>query len=463
MSGIFPKYKLTDKQIRGIACIVAHEQGSIDGWYAEASQIANRTDIRGNSYATPENAVKTVTSGWYAKGRARYNAGTNNATVIAIVKRVFCDGYRTLPRYVDEHDCMSDIATVKNGSRNVKSDKSKWVQHKTIIHNKMSSTYYFYSFPGGYKTGVDPFGYTSIANRRKWGDFCYTVEQAQNKIEFTPARLLADLSEYNTYIKSHYKYFYNHYDSEMTTFSKAKAKVAKKKKVGLTCVVPLRFALAEMGLKNSSGKSLISGQDGTFKSYYTGDFTNHLTRITKGESVGLTVKQAIDKKLLKPGDIICYHKHTHTSIYSGKGYKFYEGGSQCDNYSNGILVNYEHYPNKISEILRWKDQGIKEEPKTVKTDGNYTGKIPAFPNKRDYYQLNDGITVMVDYTTQIKYVQNALNWALKGISGFKVLTVDGKYGRLTEDAVKLYQKVYKLSVDGKWGKQCNAKLKTIKK
>ena len=176
----FPKYKLTDKQLRGIACIVAHEQGTLAGMLAEASQIANRTDIRGDSYATAANLVKTVTSGWYAHGKSRYNKGTSNATAIKAVKLAICEGYRTLPRYIDEHDCMSDIATVKNGSTNVKGDKSRWIPHKTVIHNRMSSTYTFYAFPGGYKTGVDPFGYTSKAMRDKWGDFCYTVVEAQN-------------------------------------------------------------------------------------------------------------------------------------------------------------------------------------------------------------------------------------------------------------------------------------------
>lgn len=181
MSKNFPQYVLTEKQIRGIANIVLHEQGTIAGWYAEASQIANRTDIKGDSYATGENAVKTVTSGWYAKGKDRYKAGTNNATVIQIVKNVFCKGLRTLPRYINEHDCMSDISTAKNGSTSVKSQKSKWKKHTTIIRNRMGSTYTFYSFPGGYKTGVDPFGYTSSSYRKKWGEGCYTVNQAKTK------------------------------------------------------------------------------------------------------------------------------------------------------------------------------------------------------------------------------------------------------------------------------------------
>lgn len=216
MSGIFPKYKLTDKQIRGIANIVQHEQGTIEGRFAEASQIANRTDIRGNEYATPENAVKTVTSGWYAKGKTRYEAGTTNTECINIVKKVFCEGFRTLPRFIDEHDFIGDISTAKNGIVNVKNDKSKWKQYKTVIKNKMGSTYTFYSFPGGYKTGVDPFGYTSKKYREKWGDFCYTVGQALSG-------------------KSHYPYaiptlplrgYYRKYDG-MTTLTNSKTQIAR--------------------------------------------------------------------------------------------------------------------------------------------------------------------------------------------------------------------------------------------
>lgn len=181
---MFPKYVLDEKQIRGIANIVLHEQGTIAGWYAEASQIANRTDLKGDEYATGKRVVHTLTNGWYAKGELRYLAGTRNEKVIRIVKNVFCKGIRTLPRYIDEHDCMSDIATVKNGTRSVKYDKSKWVRHQSVIHNKMGSTYIFYDFPGGYKTGVDPFGYINKDNREKYGDFCipyYKVEDILNK------------------------------------------------------------------------------------------------------------------------------------------------------------------------------------------------------------------------------------------------------------------------------------------
>lgn len=193
MGGKFPKYNLNDKQIRGIANIVLHEQGTTEGWYAEASQIANRTDIKGDSYAKPENAVKTVISGWYANGSSRYRKGTDNKLVIEIVKRVFCEGYRTLPRYIDEHDYINDIESARNSIINIKNKKSKWKKHKTIIKNKMGSKYIFYDFPGGYDTGVDPFGYTSKDYRKKWGDFCYTVEGAQERIDDKVKETVLDL------------------------------------------------------------------------------------------------------------------------------------------------------------------------------------------------------------------------------------------------------------------------------
>lgn len=176
--GKFPTFKLTEWQIRGIANIVLHEQGTIAGWFAEASQIANLCEIKYGG-----DPVRAVKSGWYAYGKSRYNAGTTNQTVINIVKRVFLDGYRTLPKYVEEHDAMSDVKSVTENGKSVKHDKSKWKRHSTVIRNRMGSTYYFYDFPGGYKTGVDPFGYTDKKLREKYGDFYYTVEQAMGKEE----------------------------------------------------------------------------------------------------------------------------------------------------------------------------------------------------------------------------------------------------------------------------------------
>lgn len=166
----FKTFKLTDAEIRGVANIIKHEQGTNEGRFAEASLIANRAEIHNASIKS------TCTGGWFAHGKVRFSVGTNDAKCIQIVKKVLVDGKRTLPGYVDEHDYIGDIATVTNDGVSVKSDKSKWESHKTKIHNNMGSTYTFYSFPGGYKSGVDPFGYTSESNRSKYGEYHFDVD-----------------------------------------------------------------------------------------------------------------------------------------------------------------------------------------------------------------------------------------------------------------------------------------------
>ena len=451
---MFPKYKLTERQIKGIACIVAHEQGSFAGRLAEISQICNRCDIKGDKYATPENLVKTVTSGWYAHGRTRYNQGTTNAQAIKAVKLVACGGYRTLPRYIDEHDCMSDIATVKNGLISVKGDKSKWKPHKTIIRNRMSSKYTFYDFPGGYKTGVDPFGYTSKDNRKKWGDFCFTVDEVLTADPIT-TRLINDLTKYHKYIKEHYKKFVNKYVSDITTFEKATALVDKNKEVGITCVIPLRWALADMGIANSSGKYLISAPDGSFADYYTGDVKKYLKRIKSGKPIGMTIVEAIKAGLLRKGDIVCYKGRTHTSIYSGSGYNFFEGGGACvkdGHYPNGILLDYSknfYKDEKIAEILRWNGQVStpNEAPKNTTAKTKYTGALPTLPS-RGYYKLNDGIKTLKGHTAEIKKMQKLLNFVNNGN-----IKADGKFGDATKSAVIVCQKKLGLKADGLFGEK----------
>ena len=87
----------------------------------------------------------------------------------------------------------------------------------------------------------------------------------------------------------------------------------------------------------------------------------------------------------------------------------------------------------------------------------YSGTFPVLPS-RGYYQEGDGITTLVSYKTQIKRLQAFLNWCLG-----EDLTVDGQFGQKTEDAVKAFQKKYKLTIDGKFGDKSLAKAKTVKK
>jgi len=88
----------------------------------------------------------------------------------------------------------------------------------------------------------------------------------------------------------------------------------------------------------------------------------------------------------------------------------------------------------------------------------YTGTLPKLP-PRGYYRLGDGYQQLKDYQTQVKRVQSFINWAVNNVN----LSVDGKYGEKTREAVKKFQKKHDIPVNGCFGNLCLAKAKTIKK
>ena len=110
------------------------------------------------------------------------------------------------------------------------------------------------------------------------------------------------------------------------------------------------------------------------------------------------------------------------------------------------------------ERRRKAELKLFDTPVVPKEPQPYSGTLPAF-EKRDYYKKWDGIVTLRNYKTQIERVQRCLNWAI-GAN----LTVDGKYGKKTEDAVRRFQTKYGFNdVNGCWGKKCNAKMKTLKR
>lgn len=100
-------------------------------------------------------------------------------------------------------------------------------------------------------------------------------------------------------------------------------------------------------------------KDGKFHGYDS-DLKSKLKIFRKTGPVGYTIKQAVDKGLLKPGDIIAFKGRTHTVAYSGTGYKVYEGGHVAlwKKFKNGILLDYSkvlrYKGKKISSVLRWR-------------------------------------------------------------------------------------------------------------
>ena len=195
-SGNFPKYNLNDQQIKGIANILQHEQPGPEGMQAEASLMANLTDMNGDQNATVDKLIAKATGGWFAYGKSRFeNPGSPSSTAIEAVKSVLVNGRRTLPRYVDEHDCFSDLTSVTNEGRGInKSNRGEYKQFVTKIKNRYGSSGTFHSFPN---SKSDPFYYTSEEKRQKWGENCYAPTSSAGMGDVTGS---AGKGDGNTYM-----------------------------------------------------------------------------------------------------------------------------------------------------------------------------------------------------------------------------------------------------------------------
>ena len=158
----FTKYPLTDEQLVKIARLCQQEQGTVAGAKAEASLMANQLEIsesRRKKYGTGVDGLYNWVrnGGWFSRAAHWMDNGSVSDAVLAGVKDVLVNGNRTLPQYVDEHDCLSDITSISTGS--VK-DKGAYVQGKTVVKNRYGSTWTFWCFPD---STSDPFGYTDTA------------------------------------------------------------------------------------------------------------------------------------------------------------------------------------------------------------------------------------------------------------------------------------------------------------
>ena len=160
--GSFTKYLLTDSQVKQIARLCQQEQGTVAGAKAEASLMANQLETsksRQNKYGVGADGLYNWVrnGGWFSRAAHWMDNGSVNDAVLAGVRDVLINGNRTLPLYVDEHDCFSDIKSISTGE--VK-DRNSYIQGKTVVKNTYGSTWTFWCFPD---STSDPFGYTDAA------------------------------------------------------------------------------------------------------------------------------------------------------------------------------------------------------------------------------------------------------------------------------------------------------------
>lgn len=193
--------------------------------------------------------------------------------------------------------------------------------------------------------------YMKIKKDGKWGHQTW----AKAVTVTSKTRFMYLIKKYHSYIKKHGSRF-KRSDSPEKSFGEAVKNVKAGKTAHVNCCSPINWAFREIGMDPYQ----IWAKKGTFKEKFKGTMTRHLSRMTSGVAVGYTIKQAVDKKLLKTGDIVTFKGLTHTVAYTGSGYKVYDSGSaaQSKGYAKvGAKLDYSTGPykdKKISEILRWK-------------------------------------------------------------------------------------------------------------
>lgn len=184
--------------------------------------------------------------------------------------------------------------------------------------------------------------YVRVKGKYGFCNAAYTEAIAGRAVDF-----MTLLDSYNSFIKAHGSNFSRDAEGQKT-FAKAKAEVNAGRITGISCVLPLQWALTDMGINHPS----FYVKNGVFMGM-TSDVAKVMKRDKK--AIGLTVKQAVDQDLLKAGDVIGYKDYTHTFAYSGKDYLCYDAGglAQAQGYSKGILLDYSKQTRKISEVIRW--------------------------------------------------------------------------------------------------------------
>lgn len=365
---------MTDEEIRGIARLCWQEQGSVAGAAAEASLASNCYRMYGEGYDSLYEYMRR--SGWWANAAHFMDNGNCPEEAKEAVRQAIL-GLPTLPLYIDEHDCFTDIETLNIGGvmwidteEGIK-DRKNYIRDKTIIYNKYGTVYTFYCFPD---ENSDPFGYTHKPVKDPADDAALWMEKlAQNDL---------------------YGYDQEHRWGERGDYDCSSAVISAYEAAG----IPVR----------SHGASYTGDMRITFKACGFVDVTG-LVDLTTGKG-------------LQRGDVLLNEAH-HTAMYVGDGLEVEAsinekgeavGGKPGDQTGNEILVRaYRNFPWDC--VLRYHGGEVSEV-----TTG--TVKVP-------FAYLETGCK-----GDGVRLLQSALN-----IVAGADLEEDGEFGELTKKALIKYQ------------------------
>lgn len=406
------KYSLTNSQIKNLAIICYRQQGNNDaGIRACASHMCNYYEKwQSKKYSNPYDC--TLKSGWY------WNESKNKKwikqhpsvpqSVINAVKDVIVNGNRNIPDYVDEYDCLSDIASISNnGTKYTGSNAQKrslYIKDVTKITNVYGSNYTFYCFPDGVNGYCDAFGYISKpVTQQKTITTSSNSSNIPDKACAWAEGIAADQS---------------HGYSQQTRWGP-----------DYDCSSLVISAYIKAGVPIDKNKVYYTGNMNDLKNY---GFTDVTKKVNLDTGSGML-----------RGDILYYHisgTNGHTAMYCGNGKIVHARGQSYGSSATGdqgtqiAVTNYSR--SKWQYVLRY---------------GNNTATTNINNSTQTLYQI--GST-----GTKVKEIQQQLN----KVGNYK-LEEDGEFGRLTQQAVIDFQTKNNLQIDGIVGKQTLDKLAELAK
>ena len=169
---------MTEEELIKIASLCQQEQGSAIGAAAEATLMANKYELSPKKsqfknlyYYVRDNGEAGNGKSWWLYADTYMNKMNATPDILSAVKNVIVNGNRTMPPYINEHDCIYcgnniwDVEYLIIDGKKIESesgrlDHNNYIQNKTQIYNAHESYYTFYIFP---TESSDPFGYTPDA------------------------------------------------------------------------------------------------------------------------------------------------------------------------------------------------------------------------------------------------------------------------------------------------------------
>ena len=292
-SGNFTKYNFTDQEIRAISAMAQAENGESPptSVVTEVSQMANLAESkRGARTDNEKQFLETLNSSWYASStRAQLNNPTMKVSddTFNAVKEALNSGKRNLPTGVMEHDSLSDITSITNdGVAADKNDRSKYISKKTVIKNRMGSTYIFYQWADPNAAGSrkgDPFGYFQS---KGVGEFESSISASTTSMSSssTPIKSTGPASDPNVVVTSDRKNYAGDLIINPENYNKIQTYRPIYEKAAKEVGIPWQILAALHNREHSLLKSNPSNGQGVYQLYsYTNGGTNSESFLPSGD------------------------------------------------------------------------------------------------------------------------------------------------------------------------------------